>query len=278
VPELPEVETVRRGLDAEVVGRKVISVDVTGMRTVRRYGPEALVAGLEGRVIDSTARRGKYLLLSLDGEDYLVIHLRMSGQLLLVHDPSLPLALHTHVRVGLDDGRELRFVDPRTFGEVFVSGGIGDNGLPVELGRVGVDPLVDDLTGKSLAAMLAGRRSFLKVALLDQHLIAGIGNIYGDEILFRAKVRPDRRSGTVTSREAGRIARETTTVLTEAVGAGGSTLNDARYTNLMGEWGSFQHQHAVYGREGKPCARCGRPIKRVRLGGRSSFYCEHCQV
>lgn len=278
MPELPEVETVRRGLDAEVVGRKVISVSATGARTVRRYGAGELQDRLEGRVLEAAGRHGKYLLVSLDGDDHLVIHLRMSGQLLLVRDPSLPLAPHTHVRVGLDDGRELRFVDPRTFGEVFVSRGLGERGLPVELGGIGVDPLVDGLTGKSLASILAGRRSFLKVALLDQHLVAGIGNIYGDEILFRAKVRPDRRSGTVSMREAGRIAGESVEVLTQAVGAGGSTLADARYTNLMGEWGEFQHQHAVYGRESQPCVRCGRPIVRVRLGGRSSFYCGKCQA
>lgn len=268
----------RRGLEKEVVGSKVISVSATGARTVRRYGATDLAEGLEGRMIETAGRRGKYLLLSLDDGGVAVVHLRMSGQLLLVRDPSLPVVRHTHVIVGLDDGRELRFVDPRTFGEVFVSRGLGERGLPLELGRIGVDPFVDGLSGRDLAALLGGRRTFLKVAMTNQQLVAGIGNIYADEIAFRARVRPDRRCWTVTRAEFGRLARATESTLTEAVAARGSSLRDARYTDLMGELGSFQDQHAVYGREGEPCVRCGRPVLRIRLGGRSSFYCERCQV
>jgi formamidopyrimidine-DNA glycosylase len=278
VPELPEVETVRRGLEREVIGGKVISVVATGGRTVRRYGAAELQDGLEGRRIESAGRHGKYLLVGLDGAEVLVMHLRMSGQLLLVRDPDLDLAPHTHVRIGLEDGRELRFVDPRTFGEVFVSQGLGASGLPVELGRIGVDPMIDGLSGAVLASILAGRRPFLKVVLTDQRRVAGIGNIYADEICFRARVRPDRVALTVTAAEARRLANATTATLEKAVAARGSSLRDARYTDLMGEIGSFQHQHAVYGREGEPCPRCGRPIRRARLGGRSSFFCEHCQA
>jgi formamidopyrimidine-DNA glycosylase len=181
------------------------------------------------------------------------------------------------VVVGLDDGSELRFVDPRTFGEMYVSDEVGDDGLPVELARLGVDPIVDGLTGARLAGILAGRRSPLKVALTDQRLIAGIGNIYADEICFRARVRPDRRCATVERPEATRIARSTVKILSDAIEARGSSLRDARYRDVAGDLGTYQTRHAVYGRAGLACPRCGHPIVGVKISGRSSCYCANCQ-
>jgi formamidopyrimidine-DNA glycosylase len=277
MPELPEVETVRRGLEAGVVGRTAVSVSATGARTVRRQGATELQLRLTGRRFEAARRRGKYLALLLDEGGALVVHLRMSGQLLLVADASLPLVPHTHVVIGLDDGSELRFVDPRTFGEVYVAGDLGPGGLPVELERLGVDPVADGLPPARLGRALSGRRLPVKAALMDQRLVAGIGNIYADEICFRARVRPDRRCDTLTPPAVRRLAEATVEVLEEAVAARGSTLADARYRDLMGEAGEFQHSHAVYGRADQPCPRCGRPVTRTKVGGRSSFYCGRCQ-
>ncbi len=278
MPELPEVETVRRGLEASVLGRTVEDVEATGARTVRRQGADVLRGGLLGRRFERAGRRGKFLALALDSDEALVVHLRMSGQLLLVADPTLPRAPHTHVVLGLDDGSQLRFVDPRTFGEMYVAGDLDEHGIPREFGRLGVDPLVDGLSAARLGEVISGRRLAIKVALTDQRLVAGIGNIYADEICFRAKVRPDRRCGTLSGAELRRLADATCTILDVAVSARGSSLRDARYRDLMGELGDFQNSHAVYGREGLPCIRCGGRVSRIRLGGRSSFFCGRCQV
>ena len=278
MPELPEVETVRRGLQATVIGRTVVAVEATGARTVRRQGAEELRQRLLGRRLVAAGRRGKYLAVELDSGEALVIHLRMSGQLLLVADASHPRAPHTHVVLGLDDGSELRFVDPRTFGEMYVAGEVGDDGLPAELGHLGVDPVVDGLSASRLADVLGRRRVAVKVALTDQRLVAGIGNIYADEICFLAKVRPDRRCPTLQPADFRRLAKAATSILGEAIEARGSSLKDARYRDISGELGDFQHRHAVYGREGLPCPKCGRPIVRLRIGGRSSFFCTRCQV
>lgn len=199
MPELPEVETVRRGLEGAVVGRRIVEVKVLGRRTVRRQSPAELVTRLEGRKFATAGRRGKFLLLSLDDDAVLVVHLRMSGQLLhLSGAQRWPMAPHTHVVVALGDGTELRFVDPRTFGEWFVSSEIDGRGVPLELADLGRDPLLEGLPTAYLAARLAGRRAGLKALLTDQRMIAGIGSIYADEICFRAKLRPDRSGGSLT--------------------------------------------------------------------------------
>lgn len=277
MPELPEVETVRRGLEQAVVGRTVTAVEVTGARTVRRRGAEDLRDGLSGRVLETARRRGKYLAVGVGDEDHLVVHLRMTGQLLHVPDPTSPRQPHTHVVLRLDDSSELRFVDPRTFGEMFVSRRRGRDGLPEELDSLGIDPITEGLGAAQLAGLLARRRAALKVTLLNQALIAGIGNIYGDEICFRARLRPDRPSNGLSRAELRRLALQIEETLAEAIEARGSSLKDAQYKDLLGNPGEFQLQHAVYGRELQPCRRCGRPVVRSRLGGRSSFYCAHCQ-
>lgn len=279
MPELPEVETVRRGLEALVVGRTVATVVVTGHRSVRRQDPAELAAVLAGRRLVSAARRGKYLVVGLDAPAVLVVHLRMSGQLLFVPAPAaaVPLVAHTHVRVGFDDASELRFVDQRTFGELFVTDELDPQGVPVALAGLGPDPLHDGIDPTHLAGLAARRRTSLKAFLLDQRVLAGVGNLYADEACFRSRLRPDRPAASLSRAEVGRLAASLGAVLDEAVAAGGSTLADARYVDLLGRPGAFQDRHAVYGREGEACPACGRAIRRVRTAGRSSHFCPACQ-
>lgn len=279
MPELPEVETVRRGLESHLVGRRAARVTVTGERSVRRQGPEALTAALSGRRIEGAGRRGKYLLVGLDDGAVLVVHLRMSGQLRFVAAPAagVPVERHTHVRVGFEDGSELRFVDQRTFGELFVTDALDEAGVPRALSGLGPDPLVDGIDAGHLAAVAARRRTSLKAFLLDQRVLAGVGNLYADEALFRARLRPDRSAAALRPAQIDRLVEGLSEVLSEAVAARGSTLRDARYVDLMGQPGGFQAAHAVYGRTGEPCVRCGRPIRRIRLAGRSSHFCATCQ-
>lgn len=273
MPELPEVEVVRRGLVREAADRQVTSVVVTGARTVRRQPAEALVERLTGARLGEAGRIGKFLLVPLDdGSETLVIHLRMSGQLLLTV-PEWPLAKHTHAVLGLSDGRELRFVDPRTFGELFVAVS------PVAaLAHLGPDPLSPAWSAAVLGRGLAGRTGRLKLLLMDQRFVAGIGNIYSDEALFEARLRFDRPAGSLSGEEVGRLHRAVRKTLRDAVSHRGSSLRDAQYVDLFGAPGDYQNRHRVYGREGEPCARCGGPVRRISLGGRSTFLCETCQL
>jgi formamidopyrimidine-DNA glycosylase len=272
VPELPEVEVVRRGLVREVAGRAVASAAITGVRTVRRQPPEELIGRLRGARLGEAGRIGKFLLVPLDdGRDTLVIHLRMSGQLLLTV-PEWPLAKHTHAVLSLSDGRELRFVDPRTFGELFVAAS------PVAaLAHLGPDPLSAAWSSAVLGRGLAGRTARLKLLLMDQRFVAGIGNIYSDEALFEARLRFDRPAGSLSVEEVGRLHKAVRKTLREAVVHRGSSLRDAQYVDLFGAPGGYQNRHRVYGREGLPCPRCGGPVRRLSLGGRSTFFCEVCQ-
>lgn len=218
MPELPEVETVRRGLEGAIVGRRIDEVQVPGRRTVRRQSPAELEIRLIGRSFTAAGRRGKFLLLSLDDDAVLVIHLRMTGQLLHVRSrKSPPLEAHTQVVMKLGDGTELRFVDPRTFGEWFVSHEIDSRGIPAELAHLGRDPLLEGLPARYLVDRLAGRRASLKALLTDQRIVAGIGSIYADEICFRARLRPDRAGGSLSAPEVASLARAARAVLAEAV-------------------------------------------------------------
>jgi len=278
VPELPEVETGRRGIEDTVIGRRISEVKVLGRRTVRRQSPAELTDRLLGRRFVAARRRGKFLLLSLDDGAVLVVHLRMTGQLLFFDAKDKPpLAAHTHLTVALDDGSELRFVDPRTFGEWFVTSGLDDRGVPLELEHLGRDPLLEGLPSAYLSSRFAGRRARLKALLTDQRVIAGIGSIYADEICFRAKLRPDRLGGSLTPAELASLARAARSVLGEAVKSRGSSLRDKRYRDVAGELGSYQGRHAVYDRAGEPCPRCGRAVVRLKIGARSAYCCEGCQ-
>ncbi len=280
MPELPEVETVRRDLLARVVGRRIVSATVTGTRTVRRQTAAQLCAALEGRTVSDARRRGKYLFAPLDDGAALVVHLRMSGQLRLVPQRRVGAATdpHTHAVLSLDDGSELRFVDPRTFGELFVTSDLRPGGLPEALASLGVDPLTDGVDAAVLVRLLARARTTVKSFLLDQRRIAGIGNLYADEICFRAGVLPARRTETLQAREVRAIGEALTSVLDAAVRARGSTLRDARYRDLAGNHGSYQQHHCVYGRAGGPCPRCGATIVSSRVAGRSAHYCPTCQT
>lgn len=269
MPELPEVEVLRRDLEAEVVGRGVVSALVTGVRTVRRHDAGLLVSRLTGARLTSAGRMGKYLLVGLDGgADTLVIHLRMSGQLILT-EPGVPVARHTHAFVRLSDGRELRFVDPRTFGELFISG--------EQPGPMGADPFDPRWRPADLAGVLAGRQARLKGLLMDQRRLAGLGNIYSDEALFAAGLRFDRPAGSLGEREVDRLHGAIVDTLAAAVAHRGSTLGDGGYVDLHGRPGVHQDHHLVYAREGRPCLRCARPVVRLRLGNRSTFLCPACQ-
>lgn len=282
MPELPEVETVRRGLAGRVTGRPVDRVEVGRERTVRRTSPEAVVDGLTGTTILGANRRGKYLLLPLDSGDEVMIHLRMSGQVLIV-PAGWERPTHTHVVMHLDAvpeaGREeLWFVDPRTFGEVVVFDPARVGTEIPDLARLGVDPIVDDLSLPVLRNLLRNRRRLLKPFLLDQHLIAGIGNIYADEILHAARLRPDRLSDELSPRSERRLHDAIHHVLREAIDAGGSTLADAQYVDVAGQVGSYQEGHAVYGRAGERCRTCGIGwIRRTVSAQRSTHYCPKCQ-
>jgi formamidopyrimidine-DNA glycosylase len=277
MPELPEVETVRRGLERHLVGRRITAVEVGRERTVRRTSREALIHGLTDTVVTGADRRGKYLVLPLDTGDSVMIHLRMSGQVLLAA-PGATRPPHTHVVMRLDDGNEAWFVDPRTFGEVVVFDPERvDVELP-ELAALGVDPIADPFDARALRTAFGPTRRALKPLLLDQHVVAGIGNIYADEILHRARLRPDRPTSTLERRHLTVLHTSIVSVLTEAIAAGGSTLGDAQYVDLMGEGGSYQDDHRVYGRGGERCLTCGRGwIRRTVTGGRSTHFCPVCQ-
>jgi formamidopyrimidine-DNA glycosylase len=278
MPELPEVEVVRCGLARGVEGRTVEAVEATGARSIRRHvGPAEFGAAVVGRRVRRVDRRGKYLLLRLDDDTVLVAHLRMSGRLLLAADAAVERAKHTHVVLTFTDGGQLRFVDPRTFGELFVSATRSHDGEVVELASLGPEPLDPATTAEVLAARLTPRRTRLKTALLDQRTIAGIGNIYSDEIAFRAGLRHDHRTDALTPAEVARLHAAMVEVLDAAVRCGGSSLADGQYVDVDGRAGTYQHQHAVFARAGAPCPRCDRTIERVRFGGRSTHFCPGCQ-
>jgi formamidopyrimidine-DNA glycosylase len=277
MPELPEVETVRRGLQQHLVGRRIESVEVGRERSVRRTSREAVIAGLTDTVVLGADRRGKYLLLPLDSGDTAMLHLRMSGQVLLAA-AGAPRPAHTHVVLHLDDGHEAWFVDPRTFGEVVVFDPDHVEVEVPELARLGVDPIAEPFDAATLRGAFGVTARALKPLLLDQHVVAGIGNIYADEILHRARLRPDRPASSLDRRRLATLQRSIVDVLTEAIDAGGSTLGDAQYVDLMGEGGSYQDDHRVYGRGGERCLTCGRGwIRRSVTGGRGTHWCSVCQ-
>jgi formamidopyrimidine-DNA glycosylase len=279
VPELPEVETIRRDLDKEIVGKRIKTVEVTGLRSIRRHkSKKAFISLLEGRKVAAISRKGKYLLVKLDDGDLLVVHLGMSGQLLRAKGPKDPLMKHTHVVLTFTQGGQLRYVDPRTFGELFVtSPDTLEHDVP-ELAHLGLDPLEDVMSWTRFGEMLTSKKTKLKTLMMDQKFVAGIGNIYADEILFNAGLRYDRGSETLTSQEVRRLYRAMIETLHEAIKHRGSSLADEQYRDLFGEVGDFQNQHKVYDREGEPCRRCRSEIVRVKQGGRSTFLCEQCQV
>jgi formamidopyrimidine-DNA glycosylase len=281
VPELPEVETVRRGLQRSVVGCTIKKVEVGRERTVRRTSREALIDGLTGVKITSATRRGKYLLCDLDSGQRLMMHLRMSGRLIIAK-PGEKRPAHTHVVMHLAKAKtvdsELWFVDPRTFGEVVVFDPDKVKTQMPDLANLGVDPLNDEFSPEDLRALFKNRRGNLKALLLNQHCVAGIGNIYADEILHLAKLRPDRLPSRLTGATLTRLHSAIVEVLNKAVIAGGSTLSDTQYVDLEGQTGNFQDEHRVYGRGGLRCLTCGKGrILTTVVAGRTTCYCSACQ-
>ena len=280
MPELPEVETVRRGIERLVVGRRFEHVEVGRERTVRRTSARAVIDGLTGASLVGMERRGKYLIGRLDTGDGLMVHLRMSGQL-LVAPADVARPLHTHVAARLSGpgpAVELRFVDPRTFGEVVVFDPARVEIEVPELARLGVDPIADGLDRATLARLLRGRHRQLKALLLDQHVIAGLGNIYTDEVLHRARLHPFRLASSLGPARVAALHEAITTVLRSAIDAGGSTLSDAQYVDIAGATGSYQDDHSVYGRAGLPCPTCSTgTIRHLTAAGRSTFVCVRCQ-
>ena len=273
MPELPEVETVRRMLEASVRGRTVRSVTLSGF-ALRRRVPREVPRALRGRTITGVARVGKYLLLGFDGDVTLLSHLGMSGRWLFFPAARAPRLEHVHARVVFADGSRLWFQDARRFGmmRALATGRLASDPT---LRKLGPDPMTAPPEGALLGRAAQSLRIGVKPFLLDQHRIAGIGNIYASEILFRARVDPRRAAGRVTAAEWDAIATEIPAVLGEAIEGLGTTFS--MYRTLWGEPGSFAGQLRVYDRAGEPCIACARPIRRVVQSQRATFYCPGCQ-
>jgi formamidopyrimidine-DNA glycosylase len=273
MPELPEVETVRRMLERSVRGRTIRSVALSGLPLRERVSP-SLPRRLRGRTIERLERRGKYLLMRLDGGLTLLSHLGMSGRWLVLRDRERPMLDHVHARIGFADGTGLWFQDVRRFGLLRLMRTDELDRDPV-LARLGPDPLASRPTGATLGGQARGARAAVKTFLMDQRRIAGLGNIYASEILHRAGVDPRRRAGSLTPREWGRVARAIGVVLGEAIGRMGTTFST--YRTVWGEPGEYGELLRVYDRAGEPCRRCGTVIRRIVQGQRSTFYCPCCQ-
>jgi formamidopyrimidine-DNA glycosylase len=291
VPELPEVETIARGLDKRVAGDTVESVWIGSRKQPLKSPPAVIAATLEGKRIVRVHRAGKHIVFDLEraapskkgkpaargqtrraaslqrGDAQTpqwIVHLGMTGRM-VVCEPAAEIAKHTHLIAKLASGRELRFIDPRMFGKLSVHAGGFDPG--------GVEPL--EVSEERFVALFRGRKTPIKSALMNQKLLRGVGNIYADESLFRAGLRPRRRAASITRQQLGKLHAAVREVLREAIALGGSSISD--YVDADGEEGFFQLQHRVYGREGEPCLVCRTAIRRIVLAGRSSNYCSKCQ-
>jgi formamidopyrimidine-DNA glycosylase len=276
VPELPEVEVVRRGLERWVSGRRIAEVEVLHPRAVRRHaaGAADFAARLAGREITGAVRRGKYLWLPLDDGDALLGHLGMSGQL-LIQPAAAADEIHLRVRVGFTDGgSQLRFVDQRTFGGLSLERMSG--GVPLPIAHIARDPMDPEFDDEAFIRALRAKRTGIKRALLDQSLISGIGNIYADESLWRARLHYERPAEGLSRQRAAALLAEVRGVLGEALAVGGTSF-DSLYVNVNGESGYFSHSLNAYGRADEPCGRCGTPIRRAAVMNRSSYFCPRCQ-
>ncbi|UTM38863.1 bifunctional DNA-formamidopyrimidine glycosylase/DNA-(apurinic or apyrimidinic site) lyase [Rhodococcus pyridinivorans] len=280
MPELPEVEVVRRGLDAHVVGATVDSVEVLHPRAVRRHepGPRDLALQVTGQKVASVERRGKYMWLVLEPADLaLVVHLGMSGQM-LVQPPTVPDEKHLRIRAVLDNGADLRFVDQRTFGGWTLAPLVEVDGdrLPLPVAHIARDPMDPRFDPDAVVAVLRTKHTEIKRALLDQTVVSGIGNIYADEALWRARIHGNRPTDALSRPKLRSALDAATEVMAEALGQGGTSF-DALYVNVNGESGYFERSLNVYGRENEPCRRCGAPIRREKFMNRSSYSCPKCQ-
>ncbi|GAB2548484.1 bifunctional DNA-formamidopyrimidine glycosylase/DNA-(apurinic or apyrimidinic site) lyase [Nocardia heshunensis] len=280
MPELPEVEVVRRGLTEHVVGRVLDRVTVKHPRSVRRHelGGDDLAARLTGLRVDSAQRRGKFLWLTFDEPDTsLVVHLGMSGQM-LVQPANAPLEKHAHIIAALDDGNELRFIDQRTFGGWMLSDLVEVDGtwVPESAAHIARDPLDPRFDADAVVKTLRGKHSEIKRLLLDQTVVSGVGNIYADEALWRAKIHGERSAEKLSKPALHALLTETQHVMGEALQAGGTSF-DALYVNVNGQSGYFERSLNAYGCEDEPCRRCGAIMRREKFMNRSSFSCPRCQ-
>ena len=275
MPELPEVEVVRRGLERHVVGRSVLAVEVLHARPVRRDpgGPEGFARAVAGRTVTAVRRRGKYFWLALDDGDAVLGHLGMSGQI-LIQPPGATDERHLRVRFGLDTDLEMRFVDQRMFGGLSVSEGGAE--LPSEIAHIARDPLDPEFDEDLFVRRVRKRASGIKRQLLDQSLVSGVGNIYADEALWRARLHGERPGDRLTAAQVRELLGHARDVMVAALGQGGTSF-DALYVNVNGESGYFDRSLHAYGREGEPCERCGTPMRRVAFMNRSSYFCPVCQ-
>jgi len=271
MPELPEVETIRRQLAPHLEGRTLASVELRDFRWTQPAPPELIAAELTGARVQKLGRRGKYLIWELDRDRHLLVHLRMTGSLLL--DPA-PEPAHAHARFELDDGHALVYVDPRRFGtgHLMLSTSARDAYLNA---RLGAEPLTSEFTPAYLRAQARGRTAPVKSFILDQRHIAGVGNIYADEALHRAGVHPLRPAGSLTLAKWTAIKAAIEVALALGIDAKGASIDDFRHVD--GARGSFQDRFLVHMREGEPCVTCGRPIRKLVVGGRGTYVCERCQ-
>jgi formamidopyrimidine-DNA glycosylase len=271
MPELPEVETVAQSLRPELIDRVVVNVQVLWERTVDRPEVAAFCAALAGARVVDVDRRGKFVTMELDSGRTLLTHLRMTGKLLIQSTPDDDP--YARIRLELDDGRWLIFSDTRKFGRMYL---VDD---PSEvLGDLGPEPLGEDFTPERLAEMLDGRRGRIKPLLLNQSFIAGLGNIYADEALWRARVHPLQSADTLTREQVGRLHAGIVSVLVEAIEGGGTSLRDNQYRQPDGGAGAYQDLLAVYGRSGGDCPRCGTTVERIVVGQRGTHFCPRCQI
>jgi formamidopyrimidine-DNA glycosylase len=288
MPELPEVETICRQLGPELAGRRIERLAVLDARWSRPIAPAELGAAVSGQMIRDLGRRGKYLLLALEGAQTLVMHLRMTGNLVLIEeeeklDPSEGRRLYEgerstserylRARFWLDGGRELWFTDPRRFGEAFLS---NDADLRVRFERLGIEPLSEEFTPEALGKVAAGRTAPLKSFLLDQSGIAGVGNIYADEALFRARLHPLSPAASMRPEHLEALRDAVIAALQAGIDDGGASIDD--YRDGRGQKGAMQDHFLVHTREGEPCRACGGPVARITISGRSTYYCPSCQV
>ena len=275
MPELPEVETVRGQLAPHLEGRRIVQASVLDPRWCAPAPPEETEDAVGGRLVESVDRRGKYLTLALEDEVFLVMHLRMTGNVLLVDVEQDTVGRpHLRVRMVLDDDRRVLFVDQRRFGTGVVL--LGEAALLEYFeSRLGVEPLSPDFTAEALRALARGRRGPVKAFLLSQERIAGVGNIYADEALFRARIHPLRPVGTLRRPQLAALRDAVVESLQAGIDARGATIDDFRHAD--GATGSFQNEFLVHRREGEPCPRCGTAIRKIRAAGRGTYFCPKCQ-
>jgi len=271
MPELPEVETIRRQLAPRLTGRSLVAYRVADPRWCEPRAPGEVLGPLLGRSIEGLERRGKYLVWAFEEELFLLMHLRMTGNLLYDAPEGTP---YTRVHLGFDDDHDLRFVDPRRFGTGWLLAGRGELDAYLDA-RLGVEPFSEAFTAEHLRALARGSRAPVKAFMLDQRRIAGVGNIYADEALFRARVHPLREAGRLTGAQWTALAAAIREALQEGIDAKGATIDDFR--DLDGARGSFQDRFLVHRRAGDPCPRCGRPVRKLLAAGRGTYVCERCQ-